>query len=512
MSNYCIKCGNKLKGNEKYCIKCGNNIDGSVVINDDSKKVYTKNKKQMAGFITSVIGLFTCGFLSLFGLIISIVEIIDGKKNNKNNDLTIVGLVVSSVMLILLAGFIFIIVTAKDVVVVDFSTMSYTEAKEYCKKSESNCSVYEEYSDTLKKGEYIRQSEKAGDTIKSYWSVDVYYSKGAKPEKKSKKKHTETSDSNEGNGTTQKNSENIINSKNLSEIKNDTLKSNFVKACNEINMNISEISNLKKVDDWNSGPRYTFNYKSQSFILYALDNGEVSSITIANNKLDKIYLDGYESVDVNDFLFSESVKSSLIVLAEEKIESYLKDPSSAKFKQLEFGFARRYDIYQITGTFTAKNSFNAKVDSKFIIEFKGKDESFSVVYLNIDGKNFIGSKSNLKEITRKERKSDVHQDNDGSIIIKDGVLGEYGRKDKFDGEEYIRYYIPAGTYKVEALTKNAMFYVETIKLHKEDGFDTATTIKTIKLDKVGDIDTFTIKKDQCISLVMYTQIKLTKEK
>ena len=76
--------------------------------------------------------------------------------------------------------------------------------------------------------------------------------------------------------------------------------------------------------------------------------------------------------------------------------------------------------------------------------------------MNVNSEKYIGDGSQVKEIQRNE-KVVQEQKAEGSIILKDGVLGTYGKKDKFDGEDYIRYYIPAGTYKVEALTKKCTF-------------------------------------------------------
>ena len=295
-------------------------------------------------------------------------------------------------------------------------------------------------------------------------------------------------------------------------ITNEKLKNNFVKACNQIKMDVSKIKDLEKKNDWNSGPRYTFTYDDGMFILYGLDNGDVSSITIANHLLDKIYLDGYEPLNVKDFIFGYSEKISLRVKTEEAIKSYLKYPSTADFDTYGFNYARRYNIYQIQGTFKAKNLMGVELEHQYTIEFDISSGKTSLVYLNINNEIYYGKESRMKQIQRKELQKEEPTSDDGSIILKDGVIGTYGKKDKFDGEEYIRYYIPAGTYKVEALTKNAQFYIETVKLHKEDGYDTATIIKSVKLDSVGKTDEFTIKKDQCISLVIYTQIKLTKIK
>ena len=217
-------------------------------------------------------------------------------------------------------------------------------------------------------------------------------------------------------------------------------------------------------------------------------------------------------MNVNNFLFSSSARTTLGVKAEDKIKSYLKYPSTADFSWTEYEYARRYNIYQIVGKVQAKNALGVEGEQKFTIEFKKQNNDFDVVYLNLGGKKYIGSGSQMKEVTRKEVQSSNKTSDNNSIVLKDGTLGKYGKKDNFDGEEYIRYYIPAGKYKVEAITKNAHFFVETIKLHKEDGWDTATTIKNIKLNESGDTTEFTITNEQCISLVIYTQIKLTKIK
>lgn len=324
-----------------------------------------------------------------------------------------------------------------------------------------------------------------------------------------------SNNSNKGRDNSYQNKESSINQKgksnkdNLSALDNEKLKDNFKKACESIKIDYSKIKNLEKKDDWNSGPRYTFSYDDGTFVLYALDNNEISSITIANLFMDKIYLDGYESLNVNDFIFGSSNKISLQVQAEDIIKKYVKNPSSASFDWAGYSYGRRYNIYKIQGTFKAKNDFNAKIDNNFSIEFQKNDNGFETVLLNINNKNYIGNKSKIVELKRKEI---VKENSSNSIELKDGVLGKYGKKDRFDGDYYIRYYVPAGTYKVTALTKNAKFYVETKKLHKEDGYDTATTIKTITLNNVGDSGEFSITKDQCISLVVYTQIRLIKIK
>lgn len=314
---------------------------------------------------------------------------------------------------------------------------------------------------------------------------------------------------------------NFVNSEKINDIKNysnlkiitdEVLKDNFIDACSSINMNIDEVKNLKKVEDWNSGPRYTFNYSGNAFILYAHDNGNISSITIDNHNLYSIYLEGYEPYNVRDYLLSSSIIANLQITAESSIKSKLNNPDTADFHWFTSGgYSKNNNIYIVTGKFEAKNSFGVKSESRFYIEEIIENGNYRVVYMTIDGKKYIGSKSQIKNIERKEIKlPEDTNTSTKSIILKEGQKGEFGKEDLFDGEKYIRYYLPAGKYEIEAVTKNAQFFVETIALHKENGWDTATTIRKVKLTNLGDKDIIEITSSQCISLVTYTQIKLTK--
>ena len=327
---------------------------------------------------------------------------------------------------------------------------------------------------------------------------------------------TSTSSSSEKENDNKKDEDKIDNKKekysNLKNITDKMLKKNFIAACNQSNIKVDKISFLEKIEDWNNGPRYTFTYKNNTLILYALDNGDVSSITVANKNLDKVYLDGYEALDIEDFLVDLNDISEMQIKAENSIKSILNHPNTADFKWFTAGdYGRSYDVYTISGKFEAKNSFNVEIESTFYIEMKRQNGVFEVVYMVVDNQNYIGSKSQIKEIIRKEVVKDEESES-GEIVLKDGVKGIYGKEDLFDGNKYIRYYLPSGTYKVEALVKNAIFYLETKKIHKNSsGFDEADIIEKVVLSKIGDKKEITITDDACILLVAHTQIKLIKK-
>lgn len=412
-----------------------------------------KNNVAIVGFIFSILSILSLGVLSSVGLVLSIIAFFISKNYKKGlKGLALAGIIISSIC---------------------FAYFWIRLAVSSINSAKSNRYTYSDY-ETNTDYNNERDNTESKEKVES--------------DKKDEKKNS---------------------SGNLSAISNAKLRDNFIKACSDIHLDYNKIKDLKKKDDWNSGPRYTFYYNNSTFILYALDNGDVSSITIANG-LYQIYLDGYEPLNVNDYIFALEDQTTLSVKAQEKIKEYLYYPSTAKFGWTGYSYVRQNDIYQINGTFKAKNALNAEIDHNFKIEFKKENGDFTIVYLNVNGEKYIGTETHLKEIERKEIQVQEQKTEDNSIVLKEGQMGSYGRKDKFDGDEYIRYYIPAGTYKVEALTKNANFFIETIALHKEDGWDTATTIQNIKLSKTGDTTEFSISGDQCIMLVMHTQIKLTK--
>lgn len=342
--------------------------------------------------------------------------------------------------------------------------------------------------------------------------IDSEYNKNTS-NSNSKSNQSNNNSSNSVQANDNKN-DNKTNYKNLTNITNQKLKENFISACKEINLNTSDIKELKKVEDWNSGPRYTFSYFGHKFILYAYDSGEISSITIANNNLDKIYLEGFEPYDVNNYIIRSDQISKLQVSAEASIKSALNHPDTAKFKWATTGsYSKNNGIYIVTGKVEAKNSLGVNLESNFYIEEEITNGNYNVVYMKLDDKVYVGTNSKIEKKERKELESNNNtiDKNESEIILKDGQKGSYGKEDLYDGEKYIRYYIPAGTYEAEALTKNAQFFIEEISIHKENGYDTSTSIRKVTLSKVGDKDTINISSDQCISLVVHTQIKLIKK-
>jgi hypothetical protein len=106
---------------------------------------------------------------------------------------------------------------------------------------------------------------------------------------------------------------------------------------------------------------------------------------------------------------------------------------------------------------------------------------------------------------------DFENTDSNSIVLKYGELGKYGKTVTYDGQNYIKYFLPEGEYEVEALVRNAMFFIEDTEIYKNSsGHDESKTLDTIELSDVGSKQNITLKANNCINLVINSSISLKK--
>lgn len=278
------------------------------------------------------------------------------------------------------------------------------------------------------------------------------------------------------------------------------------RAIESIGMDYSRVKNIKNLNDWSSGKRYSFVYDGFRYIVYELGNGEIESIN-TDVKRAKIYERGYKPLNYKDFEPDADVVVSLQSDALERISKYIKGETSIKSKIGSMMYSRIYDFYSISGDVKAKNAVRKK-DFTFTVDYIVKDGGYECVYLALDGVAAFGS-DQTPELPKEELEQEGGSENTESIILSDGKEGKYGQYDSFDGESYLRYRVPAGNYKVKCNVRGG-FYIETIELHKEDGWDTATTIQQINMSE-GEETEIVIEDGQCISLIINTEIELIKQ-
>lgn len=70
---------------------------------------------------------------------------------------------------------------SKKVEIIDFSTMNDTEIIYWCKENNLNCNIKREYSDTIPKDGYIKQSHSASSKVPENSRVTVTFSLGKEP-------------------------------------------------------------------------------------------------------------------------------------------------------------------------------------------------------------------------------------------------------------------------------------------------------------------------------------------
>lgn len=282
--------------------------------------------------------------------------------------------------------------------------------------------------------------------------------------------------------------------------------SQFQSAVESIGMDYSQIKNVQSMDDWASGERYSFVYDGFEYIVYELGNGEINTIC-AGWKRTPVYERGYKPLNYKDFEPDINIIESLQPDMFERLSQYIEGEASIKSKIGSMMYSRIYDYYSISGEVKAKNAVSKK-DFTFTVDYIVKDGGYECVYLALDGAVAFGS-DQTPELPKEELAQEEDPSNGESIILSYDKEGGYGQYDLFDGEPYLRYYVPTGNYKVKCNIRGG-FYIETIELHKEDGWDTATTIQQINMSE-GEETEIVIEDGQCISLIINTEIELIKQ-
>ena len=153
-----------------------------------------------------------------------------------------------------------------------------------------------------------------------------------------------------------------------------------------------------------------------------------------------------------------------------------------------------------TDDWAAGKRYNAQVDMKDYIQIATiGDEIYSIKNTqNNEIDDFIYKNESLS--------FDAGDVSDGSILLTDGELGDYGKEATAkSGYKYIRYTIPAGNYTVENKAKQSMVFVVS-----DSNSDDVNA--TLQLNSAGEKGSLTIKSGYHIELSMYSQVILTPAK
>ena len=156
--------------------------------------------------------------------------------------------------------------------------------------------------------------------------------------------------------------------------------------------------------------------------------------------------------------------------------------------------------FEQTDDWAAGKRYNAQVNIKDYIQIATiGDEIYSIKNTkNNEVDDFIYKNESLKP--------DAGDVQDGSILLTDGELGDYGKEATTkSGYKYVRYAVPAGNYTVENRAKQSMIFVVS-----DSNSDDVSA--TLQLTSDGEKGSLTVKNGYHIELSEYSQVVLTPNK
>lgn len=302
----------------------------------------------------------------------------------------------------------------------------------------------------------------------------------------------------------------------LNDINDEYLRTDIENALSEIVADYSKIKKFEKIENWDSGERYRFEYDGDiTLIIYCNGGSTVDSI---NYGVEKIYQRGFESYNINSYVRDLSILTYLETLSEDYISIYLNYPSTAKYSNWA---ASRYDsIYYIGGKVKSSNAFGAYSTYAFLVGFylykENYNEYVKCIYLEIGNNVKLNDVDNYKKNERKtvEPKYPYKQITSEGINLISGVLGDYGKEETIEGEKYILYYVDYGNYTAINNGYKATICVESDEMKKNSsGYLECvdTIIYKFKSNSKGEKIDIVIPKGYHIFLPLNSNIILIKK-
>lgn len=182
---FCKHCGKKIPKDSTVCPKCGRQV--SQIKKNDNTII---NKKNISNNINEKSQFYTQSWFMWCMLIIfpplGIFLMWKFHKEMKKNLKIILTICFSLFFIICISS------TQKGentttsntnnkIKVIDFSTMSKDDAKEWCNNNNAKCKIEESYSDDVEKNNFISQNIDKDRTIYKSRQIIIVYSLGAKP-------------------------------------------------------------------------------------------------------------------------------------------------------------------------------------------------------------------------------------------------------------------------------------------------------------------------------------------
>lgn len=242
------------------------------------------------------------------------------------------------------------------------------------------------------------------------------------------------------------------------------LQSDFENALVEIKADETKISDFTKIEDWAGGTKYKFTYENKITLnVYCNTTSTVESIVYGD---EKIYYRGYESYDINNYVYDQGIIDILIPSSQNFIKLYLNYPSTAKFPwtSSEWSYSKYNDIYVLSSWVKASNAFGVESQSNFTIGFYIGENDTECIYIKIGDDIKVNKVNEYKQTETRKQVTPKYPDKTSStsgngINLVYGQLGEYGKNENDNGYSYIAYYVPGGKYTVINNGNYATFFV-----------------------------------------------------
>lgn len=297
-------------------------------------------------------------------------------------------------------------------------------------------------------------------------------------------------------------------------LSDDVLYNDFAEACEQTDINIEKIKDFEQVDDWIAGKRYSFTYDNLGLRLYANMNSTVNTIKLGND-ID-LYKQGYEPYSITDYIIDLDTSSQLRVMTEDYVKNQLNFPKEANFPWLDWNYGRNRDIYTIQSHVEGKNAFGVKADLQFTLMYRVFDGSAELIYFELDNSILIDERDKYtypERVKISESQEFTEETDSAEIHLVDGQLGKYGKTVTLDGNDFINYFIPSGTYTVTNNGKWCNVYIAKNEYYtNSSGYQENEIIQTLEFKEYGETATITIESGQHIELTVYANVTLTPKK
>lgn len=290
-------------------------------------------------------------------------------------------------------------------------------------------------------------------------------------------------------------------------LEDERLRADFLSACEQVGIESKKIKNLKQISDWAAGTQYTFTYKNNDFVLHCNMDSTVQTIMLGLDVA--LYQRGYEPYKLEDYVVDLSMASRLQTWAKDLVKAQLNYPSTADFPFLDWNYARERNIYTVGSYVTAANAFNVKSDVRFTIMYQIEGNVATPVYFKMGNEILVDKRASISVPERKEIEvvDEVVVSDDSGILLIDGKKGKYGKIITLDGEDYIDYHIPVGTYVVRNEVNYCKVYLASDVYKKNpDGYMENDVIEILEFTSNGEEKTITVKTGQHIELTLNASV------